>query len=281
MNKLTTKERAAILTLLCEGNSISATCRITGAAKNTVQKLLLEVGAACAAYQDNAMWDLQISRVECDEVWGFIGMKEKNVPKDLRGSGMVGDCYVWVALDPDSKLIPCWHVGTRSTSNAYFFMANLAKRIAHPRPQISTDAHFAYTAVIDAVFGSNVDYGQVVKSYSHPEKSKQAARRYSPSKVVRVERSAVRGNPDPKFISTSLVERTNLTLRMQNRRFTRLTNAFSKKLENHIAAVSLHFMAYNYCRIHKSLRVTPAMEAGLTDHVWDMEEVVMMADTNS
>jgi IS1 family transposase len=279
MNKLTTKERAAILTLLCEGTSISATCRITGAAKNTVQKLLLEVGQACADYHDNVMRNLTCTRVECDELWGFIGMKEKNVPKELRGSGIVGDCYVWIAMDPETKLIPCWHIGTRSWEHARIFMDDLARRLGN-RIQLSTDGHHAYIQAVERAFGGQVDFGQVIKTYSAPQQSREASRRYSPSKVIGAEKSVVSGNPDMSKVSTSLIERANLTVRMHNRRFTRLTNAFSKKLANHTAAISLHFQFYNYCRVHKSLRVTPAMEAGLTDHVWEMEEVVMMADTN-
>jgi IS1 family transposase len=278
MNKLSTQDRAAILALLCEGNSIGSTCRITGASKNTVQKLLLEVGQACADYHDRVMRNLQCKRIECDEIWGFVGMKEKNVPPELRGTGVFGDCYVWIAMDPDTKMIPCWHIGTRSVPDAKAFMRDLAMRLAS-RVQLSTDGLRAYLPAVEKAFGGQVDFGQVVKAYSAPS-SKEASRRYSPAKVTRIEKSIVSGSPDPDFISTSLVERANLTIRMHNRRFTRLTNAFSKKLANHTAAISLHFAFYNFCRIHQSTRVTPAMEAGITDHVWTLEEVVMMADTN-
>lgn len=278
MNKLDTKARAAIITLLCEGNSVSSACRITGASKNTVQRLLLEVGQACADYHDRVMRNLQCTRLQCDEVWGYVGMKEKNVPRELRGSGIVGDCYVWIALDPDTKLIPCWRVGTRAWEHAQAFMSDLAKRLAN-RVQLSTDGHHAYIQAVEKAFGGEVDFAQVIKTYNAPQ-SNEASRRYSPAKITRVEKSVVSGNPDQRHISTSLVERANLTVRMHNRRFTRLTNAFSKKLANHTAAVSLHFMFYNFCRIHQTLRVTPAMQAGITDHVWDMEEVIMMADTN-
>lgn len=279
MNSLSVSERAKILSLLVEGNSISATCRITGAAKNTVLKLLADVGDACAAYQDRVLRKLPCKKIQCDEIWSFVGMKERNVPADLKGTLGYGDVYTWTAIDADTKLIPCWHVGTRDAFSARDFIRDLASRLAN-RVQLTTDGHKPYLNAVDRAFGADIDYAMLIKLYGPAHGSAQE-RKYSPGECCGTIVGTVCGNPKPEDISTSFVERANLTMRMSMRRFTRLTNGFSKKLDNHMHAISLHFMHYNFCRVHKSLRVTPAMEAGLDDHVWSMEEVAMMADTNS
>jgi IS1 family transposase len=279
MNKLGIKERSQIVALLVEGNSINSTCRITGASKNTVLKLLAEVGDACAAYQDRVMCGLECKRVQCDEIWSFVGMKHKNVPAELKGVFGVGDVYTWTAIDADTKLIPCWHVGTRDADSAYAFISDLASRLVN-RIQLTTDGHRAYVEAVHEAFKGKIDYAMLVKQYGNSGQNIEPSRRYSAPECTGAIKSRIVGHPDMEHASTSYVERANLTMRMGMRRFTRLTNAFSKKLENHMAAISLHFMHYNFCRIHKTLRVTPAMEAGLTDHVWSVEEVLEMVETN-
>lgn len=273
MNKLTNEKRAQILAVLCEGMGINAATRITGASKNTVLKLLADAGEACAKYQDEAMRNLNCKRVECDEIWSFVGMKQKNVPEELEGVFGFGDVYTWTAIDADTKLIPCWHIGTRDAASAHAFMSDLASRLAN-RVQLTTDNHKAYLEAVEEAFGRDIDFAQLIKIYGIEGSAKSDARRYSPAKFTGSEKRVITGNPDFENISTSYVERQNLTMRMHMRRFTRLTNAFSKKLENHMHAISLYFMFYNFCKIHKSLRVTPAMEAGLTDRVWSIADVV-------
>jgi IS1 family transposase len=279
MNKLSLEKRTQIVALLVEGTSINSTCRVTGASKNTVLKLLAEVGEAVALYQDRVMAGLACKKVQCDEIWSFVGMKEKNVPDELKGVFGIGDVYTWTAIDSETKLVPCWHVGTRGAESARIFMKDLASRLAN-RIQLAADGHRVYLNAVEAAFGDYVDYAMLVKQYGNDGVPKEASRRYSPSEFSGAEKTRINGNPDMNQVSTSHVERANLTMRMNMRRFTRLTNAFSKKLENHMAAISLHFMHYNFCRIHKTLRVTPAMEAGIADHVWDLEEVLMMVETN-
>lgn len=279
MNKLNVTERARILTLLVEGNSINATCRITGVAKNTVLKLLAEAGEACAAYQDRVMHNLPSKKLQCDEIWAFCYSKQRSVATNKVRVHGAGDVYTWTAIDADTKLVPCWHVGTRAADSAKAFIDDLAPRLAN-RVQLTTDGHKAYLKAVDDAFGANVDYAMLVKLYGAASGSSQQERKYSPGECCGSIKGTVCGNPKDADVSTSYVERANLTMRMHMRRFTRLTNGFSKKLENHMHAVSLHFMFYNFCKIHKTLRVTPAMEAGIDDHVWSMEEVVMMADTN-
>lgn len=279
MNRLTTKDRAKTLAVLCEGMGINAATRITGASKNTVLKLLAEVGEACAIYQDRVMVGLACKRVECDEIWSFVGMKDRNVPEEIKGVFGIGDVYTWTAIDSDTKLVPCWHVGTRGIESAREFIGDLADRLTN-RIQLTTDGHHTYLTAVDEAFGLDVDFAQLQKKYGNIGQAKEDRRRYSPAECTGVEKKRIIGNPDMDLASTSYVERQNLTMRMHMRRFTRLTNGFSKKLENHMHAISLYFMFYNFCKIHKTLRVTPAMEAGITDHVWDLEEVVMMADTN-
>lgn len=280
MNTLTTKTRAQIVSLLVEGNSINAASRITGVSKNTILKLLVHVGTACVAYQDRVMVNLKCKKVQCDEIWAFVGMKQKNVPEDLKGTLGYGDVYTWLGIDADTKLIPCWHVGTRGAESAYDFIHDLASRMAN-RIQLTTDGHKAYVMAVEDAFGSDIDFAQLIKMYGTPGQTKEDMRRYSPAECTGIRKERVTGNPNMKDVSTSYIERANLTMRMHMRRFTRLTNAFSKKLENHMHAISLHFMFYNFCKIHTTTRVSPAMAAGIDDHLWDMEEVVMMADTNS
>ncbi len=268
MNRLSTADRTRIVAALVEGNSIRATCRMTGAAKGTVLKLLADMGKACAAYHDEHVRGVQSKRIQCDEIWSFVGAKQKNVSMEQMEEGM-GDVWTWTALDADSKLIVSYLVGQRGPLWAKSFMEDVASRIAS-RVQITTDGLRVYVEAIEGAFGMDCDYAMLVKLYGNDSFD----RRYSTSECIGTQTAVVAGNPDPKHISTSYVERQNLTMRMSMRRFTRLTNAFSKKIENHEAAIALHFMHYNYCRVHKTLRVTPAMEAGLSNHVWTVEELV-------
>lgn len=260
---------------LVEGNSIRATSRMTGVARNTVDKLLIDLGAACSDYQDKAFRNLSCKRVQCDEIWSFVGCKEKNVPADQRRKGR-GDVWTWIAIDAETKLVPCWYVGSRDAGAAYHFMHDLAGRLAN-RVQLTTDAHRPYLAAVEDAFGTEIDYAQLVKIYGSPEGSQYNAEvRYSPSVCMGARKAKVVGKPDYAHVSTSICERQNLTMRMGMRRFTRLTNAFSKKVENHEHAIAIHYMYYNFCRIHQSLRVTPAMEAGVSDHVWTLDELVSL-----
>jgi IS1 family transposase len=277
MRTLNVTERAKVLTVLVEGMGINAASRITGVSKSAILKLLADVGEACAAYQDRVMRNLNCKRVQCDEIWAFCGMKQKNVPAALKGTFGYGDVYTWTAIDADTKLIPCWLVGPRDGESAKTFIDDLAPRLAG-RVQLTTDGLKAYLQPVEDAFGANIDYAMLVKLYG-PAAGGAQERRYSPAECCGSIKGTVCGNPDEKHISTSYVERANLTMRMHMRRFTRLTNGHSKKLENHMHAVALNFMFYNFCKIHSTLRVTPAMEANIDDHVWSMEEVVMMADT--
>lgn len=276
MNRLSTQDRARILSVLSEGMGINAACRVTGKSKNTILALLADVGRACALYQDQAMRNLSCTRIECDEIWSFVGAKQKNVTQDHPEG--YGDCYTFTAIDPDTKLIPCWLVGTRSRTCAFDFIADLASRLAG-RVQLTTDGWRAYPDAVEAAFRGNVDYAVLNKSYAGDVAPVEARRRYSPPEIVTTSKAVVNGNPDIKKVSTSIVERANLSMRMGNRRLTRLTNAFSKKMENHMHAMSFYFMVYNFVRIHASVKCSPAMAAGVTDTLWSMEDIVMMADT--
>ena len=269
MNKLTNEKRAQILSVLCEGMGVNAACRITGASKNTVLKLLADAGEACATYQDEKMRNLTCRRVECDEIWSFVGMKQKNVPVQRKGELGFGDVYTWTAIDADTKRIPCWHVGTRDAESAYDFIHDLDSRLRN-RIQLTTDGHRAYIDAVEDAFGADIDFAQLIKVYGTLGQSKDDQRRYSPAECTGIEKRTINANPSIKHVSTSYVERQNLTMRMHMRRFTRLTNGFSKKLENHMRAISLYFMFYNFCKIHKTLRVTPGMEAKITDRVWSV-----------
>jgi len=275
MNSLPLAKRAQILALLVEGNSISATCRITGAAKMTVLKLLADVGEACAKYQDENLRNLPCKRIQCDEIWAFVGAKKKNVPEHLKGVFGIGDVWTWTAICADTKLMACWMLGNRGARAAEEFMTDLSERLAH-RVQLTSDGHNVYANAVQNAFGIGVDYAMLVKIYGDDDPKRSADRKYSPSEFVCATKEVKIGDPDMAHISTSYVERSNLTLRMGCRRFTRLTNAFSKKVENHGHALALHFMYYNFGRIHKTLRVTPAMEAGLSDHIWSLEEIAAL-----
>lgn len=275
MNKLPRDKRAQVLHLLCEGNSMRAASRIADVAFNSVKKLLIDAGMACSDYQDRVFRDLKCKRVQVDEIWAFVGMKQRNVPEAMKGQG-IGDIWTWVAIDADTKLVPSWWVGNRDAENARAFLADLASRVSG-RIQLTSDGWRSYPDAVADAFLDEIDYAQLVKIYGESPEAKQE-RRYSPAVCLGAERHPVTGSPDKAHISTSYVERQNLTMRMSMRRFTRLTNAFSKKAANHMHAVSLHFMFYNFCRIHKTLRITPAMAAGVTDHVWDVAEIVDLVD---
>ena len=277
MNRLNAKKRTQVVAALVEGNSIRATVRMTGVAKNTVTKLLVDLGNACANYQDRAFRNLPCKRIQCDEIWSFCYAKEKNLPEELKGKLGFGDVWTWTALCADTKLVPSWMVGERTVAFARKFMDDLASRLAH-RVQLTTDGHKPYLMAVEKAFGGDIDYAMLVKLYSNPPTSDQ--RRYSPGECCGVRKGKVAGSPNPRHVSTSFVERQNLTMRMQMRRFTRLTNAFSKKVQNLEHAVALHFMNYNFARVHQTLRVTPAMEAGIADHVWSLEEIVGLLDSN-
>lgn len=276
MNKLTIKERAKILSCLVEGNSIRSTVRIAGASKNTVIKLLADVGQACSEYQDKTLHNLTCTKIQCDEIWSFCHSKQKNVPEEKQGRLGYGDVYTWTAICADTKLVMSFLVGKRDAGYAHAFIADLESRLKN-RVQLTTDGHKAYLEAVESSFGNKIDYAMLVKLYGIPD-SKKDERRYSAAKFTGAIKTPVSGSPDVTHISTSYVERQNLTMRMSMRRFTRLTNGFSKKLENLEYAVALHFMYYNFARIHKTLRVTPAMEAGISDHVWSLEEIAALAD---
>ena len=271
MNVLTIEKRAQILHLLVEGNSMRATSRIADVSINTVTKLLIDVGTACLVYQDETLRNLNCKSIQCDEIWAFCGTKEKNVPNEHRDELGYGDVYTWTALDPETKLMVCFLVGRRDEHYARAFVSDLAGRLAD-RIQLTSDGYSPYRVAVEKAFGGNIDFAQLVKSYSNTQ-DKEGSRRYSPSSFVSAEKRRIAGNPDFEKVSTSHVERQNLTMRMGMRRFTRPTNGFSKKIENLEYAVALHFMHYNFGRIHKTLRVTPAMEAGIADHVWTLEEI--------
>lgn len=269
MNRLSREKQVQVLKSLIEGNSIRATVRLTSAAKDTVTKLLVAVGSACADYQDRVLRNIKSKRIQCDEIWSFVYAKERNVPADKKGQFGYGDTWTWVAIDADTKLVPSFMVENRDAQTATIFIDDLKSRLAN-RVQLTTDGLKVYLEAVEGAFGADIDYAQLVKVYE----SSQEEMRYSPAERVSCERKAVMGKPDPRHISTSYVERQNLTMRMQIRRFTRLTNAFSKKVENHAYHVALHYMYYNFCKIHQTLRCAPAMEAGITDHVWTIEEML-------
>lgn len=271
MNKLTPKERARILACLVEGNSMRATQRLTGFAKKTVERTLREAGEACTAMMDRRLVNLPCRRIQCDEIWAFVGCKQANATTEQREEKDFGDCWTWVALDPDTKLVAGWYVGDRTASSAYAMLRPLQKRLAN-KVQLTTDGHHAYLVAVESAFAwTELDFAQLVKVYGGASGHEV---RYSPGEFRGTETHVIKGAPDPASICTSHVERQNLTIRMGIRRFTRLTNGFSKSLASHKHAVALHFAHYNFCRIHQTLRVTPAMQAGLTDHVWGLTELL-------
>jgi IS1 family transposase len=274
MNKLDHEVRCRIIHLLCEGSSIRAVTRLTGASKNTVARLLVDAGRAVSEFQDRALRNIKSQRVQVDEIWSFIYAKNDHVKHAKAAPANAGDVWTWTAVDADSKLLISTLVGGRDTEYALYFMDDLRSRLAN-RVQLTSDGHRAYLAAVDTVFGDDVDYAMLHKLYGADP---QAERRYSPAKCIGAERRRISGNPDTKYISTSYAERQNLTMRMHMRRFTRLTNAFSKKLENHAHAVALHQMFYNFVRIHQTLKVTPAMSAGVTDKLWEVGDIVKVIE---
>jgi IS1 family transposase len=273
MNTLNTRRRAMVISALVEGNSVRATSRMTGVAKGTILKLLGEVGRACEEYQNETFHNLNCRRIQCDEIWNFCYAKQKNVPADKQGQFGFGDVWTWVAIDADSKLIPTWAVGKRDAGTAYALIQDLAGRMAN-RIQLTTDGLRVYVDAVESAFGSNIDYSMLIKMYGGDSMSDYT--RYSPADCIGTQEITITGRPKPEHVSTSFVERQNLTMRMQMRRFTRLTNAFSKKVDNLKWSVAIHFMHYNFCRVHQTLRVTPAMEAGIADHVWTVAEIVSL-----
>jgi IS1 family transposase len=274
MNNLSIERQVQILSALVEGNSIRATSRMTYAAKNTIIRLLCNVGEACRDYQNATLRNLTCKRIQCDEVWSFVWAKRKNVPARFEGYFGYGDVWTFTALDADTKLIPAWHVGSRDFHNAWMFIHDLASRIKN-RVQLTTDGANMYLQAVEGGFWREIDYAMLVKIYQ--ENTPEEQRRYSPAVCIGAEKRTICGNPEPNGISTSYVERSNLSLRMGNRRFTRLTNAFSRKVENLEHSLALHFMHYNFCRKHQTLKTTPAVAAGVADHIWSLYEVARLA----
>jgi len=276
MNKLPLAKRTQILAMLCEGSSMRSISRIADVSINTVSKLLVEAGEACLAIHDETVRNVKASRIQCDEIWSFCYAKAKNVPTAKAAPEGSGDVWTWTAIDADSKLMVSYFVGDRGAESAMILMDDLRARLAN-RVQLTTDGHRAYLEAVEGAFGADVDFAQLVKLYGELG-GNSPERRYSPAQCNGAIKRRVEGNPDINHVSTSHVERMNLSIRMQNRRFTRLTNAFSKKLDNHIHALALYFAFYNFCRIHKSLRVTPAMAAGITDRLWSLDDIVAKID---
>lgn len=264
MNRKSVHARARIIQLLVEGNSLRAVSRIADCSINTVTKLLVEIGTACATYQDKAFNNLPCTTLQVDEIYSFVYAREKNVPEGKKDAGTV---WTWVAICADTKLVPCWTVGSRDSQTAHRFIYNLCPRMKN-RIQLTSDGFKSYKEAVDNAYGKNIDYAMLVKMYDESGKKRQ--------KYIGATKDTMIGNPDPAKISTSFVERQNLTMRMNIKRFARKTNAHSKKLFNHECAIALHFMYYNFCRIHKSLRITPAMAAGITDRLWDIEDLVYL-----
>lgn len=276
MNRLSMEKRSQVVAALVEGNSIRSTCRMTGVAKGTVLTLLADLGEACAAYHDEHVRNVAAKRVQCDEIWSFCYGKDRNISDEKKADG-AGSLWTWTALDADSKLIVSYLCGGRDASWGMNFMEDLASRLA-TRVQITTDGHKVYAEAIEGAFGIDVDYAMLIKLYGAPTSPET---RYSPGEVTGTEIHVKTGNPDPRHISTSYVERQNLTMRMSMRRFTRLTNAFSKKVENHEHMLAIYFLYYNFSRVHQTIRVTPAMEAGISNHIWSIEEMVKLLETKS
>lgn len=269
MNQLDNKTRSRVIAALVEGNSIRGTVRITGVAKKTVLRILCEVGEACWTYQQLNLKNLPCRRIECDEIWAFCYAKDKNLPDELKNKFGFGSIWTWTSICADTKLVPAWFVGKRDTQAAHAFMNDLAGRLKN-RVQLTTDGHHAYLEAVDHAFGDQIDYAMLNKIY----RAAPGQGKYSPGECCGSVKTKIKGRPAKSLTSTSYVERNNLTMRMQMRRFTRLTNGFSKKIQNLQWAVSLHFMYYNYCRIHQSLGVSPAMAAQVTDRLWSIEDIL-------
>ena len=274
MNNLPFEKKVAVISALVEGNSIRATSRMTGVAKGTILSLLEKVGAACAEFHDRTVRGVKSRRVQCDEIWQFCYAKAKNVPVEKRGTFGYGDVWTWTAVDADTKLVISYLIGTRDAGCAHEFMQDLASRLAN-RVQLTTDGHRVYLDAVEDAFGSDIDYATLIKIYGKPIETET---RYSPAKCLGATAATITGHPDSRHVSTSYIERANLTMRMSMRRFTRLTNAFSKKVDNLRHAVALYTVHYNFCRVHQTLRVTPAMEAGLSDHIWEIGDIIMLID---
>jgi IS1 family transposase len=272
MNRLDTDSRAQVIRCLVDGNSIRATERITGVTKKAITRLLCDIGEVCREYQDQHFRNLTCKRLQLDEIWSFCGSKEKNTKAEKKAQGW-GDVWTWTAIDADTKLIPSWLIGKRDAGCATEFVQDLAARLKN-RVQVTTDGHKSYLIAMESAFGADVDYAVLVKIYGKPLNEDKPETRYSPPQCIGIKIDMVTGDPDPGHISTSYVERSNLSIRMQVRRFTRLTNAFSKKIANHAAAFALYMMFYNFVRVHQTLRITPAMAADVSDHVWEIEEIV-------
>jgi IS1 family transposase len=277
VNRLSVERRTKVVAALIEGNSINATCRMIEVAKHTVLKLLKDMGCACAAYHNMAVRNLRVRRVQADEIWSFVYGKDKNLTLEQVQSGL-GSVWTWKAIDADTKLVISYTIGDRGADTAKAFMQDVASRISN-RIQLTTDGHRVYAEAVEDAFGADIDYAMLVKIYGASGENPDS--RYSPATCIGCRTGVLAGTPDPDHISTSFVERSNLSMRMGMRRFTRLTNGFSKKVENHGHMVALYFMHYNFCRVHGSLRVTPAMEAGLADHVWSLEELVSLLETEA
>ncbi len=276
MNKLNTEKRTRIISSLVEGNSLRSTTRMVGVSINTVTKLLIDAGRACARYQHDTLRKLPCKRLQCDEIWSFCYCKQKNVSPEREGILGFGDVWTWTAICAETKLVPSWLVGSRDAMHAGHFIADLVSRLTH-RVQLTTDGHKPYLEAVEGAFGGAIDYAMLIKLYGNvPGNTPEA--RYSPGECVGTDKRTIVGHPDEAHISTSYAERQNLTMRMRMRRFTRLTNAFSKKLENLEAAVALHYMHHNFVRRHLTLRVTPAQAAGVDRHLWSMEEIVGLID---
>jgi IS1 family transposase len=275
MKRLNSTTRAQVLHLLMEGSSIRATARIVGVSKTTILKLVEDAGQAASWYHDRVLRNLECKKIQADEAWGFVGAKAKNAKPELKAMGEQVDVWLWIATCSDTKLVPCWYVGGRGSDAAIAFMDDLASRLAG-RIQLSTDAHKAYAEAVEGAFGGDIDYGRVVKIFGAVPGSIKG--RYSPAECIGARKERVEGNPDPKHISTSQAERNNLNVRMHSRRMTRLTSAFSKKVANHAHAMALHFLYYNFVRVHQALKVSPAMAAGVTKRLWEMGDVVEMLE---
>lgn len=275
MRQLDPHTRSHILHLLCEGNSIRAVTRLTGASKKAVSKLMVDAGQAAAWYQDKVFRNLTCKRIQVDEIWAFVYAKQKNVPLAKKAPPQAGDAWTWTAIDADTKLIPSWFVGGRDSDAAMIFMEDLASRLAN-RVQLTSDGHKAYLDAVEGAFGADIDYAMLVKIYGP---SGEGEKRYSPAECIGAVKHRIEGNPDPKHVGTSFAERSNLNIRMHTRRFTRLTNAFSKKIENHSYSVALFAMYYNFVRIHKTLRTTPAMAAGITKRLWEVSDIVSVLES--
>jgi len=280
MNKLPIETRAQILSMLVEGSSMRSISRIAGVSINTVTKLLESAGRACAAYHDEAVIGVRARLLQCDEIWSFCYAKEKNVATAKAAPDGAGDVWTWTALDSESKMILAYEVGDRSSATAFEFMDDLSRRLA-TRVQLTTDGHKAYLEAVEGVFGADIDYAMLVKLYGEPTGQKGHERKHSPAECTGARKEWISGEPDRALVSTSHVERHNLTMRMGMRRFTRLTNAFSKKLANHLHMLSLYFVHYNFCRVHKTLRMSPAMAAGVSDTLRDVEWIVSLIDARA